>query len=324
MNKNIKFIFATGFILTLSFIFAGEALAGCVTGSWVNVKGNGEQAIANVTNKANCGAQQVSLCSYRVYIRPNAAGWLSTQTLFDSKTITLQPGQTATMSVKTDNCMNQIDAFMSGSCPVFTSDVYSGSDIFLGKMTDYDDLLCVKCVDKCVLGAHECTGSSGRTCLKGADGCTYWGDYQNCDAKCFSCGDGRCECGETKDTCPQDCGYHAPTVKLTYTGQVKCNQNATLNWTSTNATSCQASGSWSGSRAISGSEQVGNFTGSRTYTIVCSGSGGSASDSVTITGAADYLKADAGPDKNVDAGQSVRLDGSVLSLIHISEPTRPY
>jgi len=86
---------------------------------------------------------------------------------------------------------------------------------------------------------------------------------------------------------------------------------ATLRWTSTNATSCQASGAWSGSRSTSGSEQAGNFTGSRTYTIVCSGSGGSASDSVTITGTADDLEVDAGPDKNVDAGQSVRLDGSV-------------
>jgi len=310
MNKSIKFLFTASFIL-INFIFAGEVLAGCVTGSWVNTAGNGEPAVANVTNKTGCDAQQVSLCSYRVYIRPSAAGWLSTQTLFDSQTITLQPGQTATMSVKTDNCLNQVDAFTAGTCPVFTSDVYSGGDIFLGKMTVYDDLLCTKCVDKCVLGTHECSGSSGRTCLKGADGCTYWGEYQSCDSKCYSCGDGRCECGETKDSCPQDCGYHTPTVNLSYTGQVKCNQNATLTWTSTNATECQAGGSWSGSKSTSGSESVGNFTGSRTFTIICSGSGGSASDSVTIYGSDDDLEVNAGADKEIDAGGSVRLDGSV-------------
>ena len=310
MNKSIKFLFTASFIL-INFIFAGEVLAGCVTGSWVNTAGNGEPAVANVTNKTGCDAQQVSLCSYRVYIRPSAAGWLSTQTLFDSQTITLQPGQTATMSVKTDNCLNQVDAFTAGTCPVFTSDVYSGGDIFLGKMTVYDDLLCTKCVDKCVLGTHECSGSSGRTCLKGADGCTYWGEYQSCDSKCYSCGDGRCECSETKDSCPQDCGYHTPTVNLSYTGQVKCNQNATLTWTSTNATECQAGGSWSGSKSTSGSESVGNFTGSRTFTIICSGSGGSASDSVTIYGSGDDLEVNAGADKEINYDESVRLDGSV-------------
>jgi hypothetical protein len=101
-------------------------------------------------------------------------------------------------------------------------------------------------------------------------------------------------------------------VNLDYYGQVKCGQNATLHWTSANATNCQAGGSWSGSKSTSGSEQVGNFTGSRTYSITCTGSGGSASDSVSITGTADDLEADAGPDKNInDNENSVRLDGSV-------------
>jgi hypothetical protein len=101
-------------------------------------------------------------------------------------------------------------------------------------------------------------------------------------------------------------------VNLDYSGQVKCGQNATLHWTSANATNCQAGGSWSGSKSTSGSEQVGNFTGSRTYTITCTGSGGSASDSVSITGTADDLEADAGPDKYInDNENSVRLDGSV-------------
>jgi len=60
------------------------------------------------------------------------------------------------------------------------------------------------------------------------------------------------------------------------------NTSATLTWTSTNANYCYASGAWSGSKAISDSESTDNLTYSKTYTITCTGLGGSASDSVTI------------------------------------------
>lgn len=60
------------------------------------------------------------------------------------------------------------------------------------------------------------------------------------------------------------------------------NTSATLSWTSTNATSCSASGNWSGSKATSGSENTGNLISSKTYTITCTGPGGSATDSVTV------------------------------------------
>ena len=55
-----------------------------------------------------------------------------------------------------------------------------------------------------------------------------------------------------------------------------------MSWVSTNADSCTASGDWSGSKPTSGSEDTGNLTSSKTYTITCTGAGGSASDSVTV------------------------------------------
>ncbi|MFH0792014.1 MAG: hypothetical protein V1905_02260 [bacterium] len=60
------------------------------------------------------------------------------------------------------------------------------------------------------------------------------------------------------------------------------NSPATLIWNSNNATSCAASNGWSGTKATNGSDTTGNLVGSVTYTITCTGQGGSATDSVTV------------------------------------------
>jgi hypothetical protein len=49
---------------------------------------------------------------------------------------------------------------------------------------------------------------------------------------------------------------------------------ATLTWSSTDATSCTASGGWSGPLAASGSQSTGALSSNATYTITCSGAGG--------------------------------------------------
>ena len=58
---------------------------------------------------------------------------------------------------------------------------------------------------------------------------------------------------------------------------------ATLSWTSTDSTDCTATGDWSGSKAVSGSESTGALTGNVSYTITCTGPGGSASRTVDVT-----------------------------------------
>lgn len=65
-------------------------------------------------------------------------------------------------------------------------------------------------------------------------------------------------------------GGPAPTVNLTSYGNA--DGSTTLSWSSSNASSCSAS--WTTSNSISGSQIVGP-TVSTTYTITCSGSGGS-------------------------------------------------
>lgn len=60
------------------------------------------------------------------------------------------------------------------------------------------------------------------------------------------------------------------------------NTATTLSWASENAASCTASGSWSDSKPLSGSQSTGNLTSSQTYTLTCSGIEGQKSDSVTV------------------------------------------
>ncbi|MBM3257860.1 MAG: DUF11 domain-containing protein [Candidatus Nealsonbacteria bacterium] len=78
-----------------------------------------------------------------------------------------------------------------------------------------------------------------------------------------------------------------PTVDIKANGYdgtvtIPYNSSANLTWTSSNASSCSASNAWSGTKSLSGSETTGNITYSRTYTITCTGSGGSVSDSVIV------------------------------------------
>ncbi len=59
--------------------------------------------------------------------------------------------------------------------------------------------------------------------------------------------------------------------------------NSTLSWSSSNATSCVASGAWSGNKATSGSQAVGPLSATADYTLTCNGTAGSASDSARVT-----------------------------------------
>jgi hypothetical protein len=85
-------------------------------------------------------------------------------------------------------------------------------------------------------------------------------------------------------TAPSACAV-VPTASLTASPtSVAYNSASTLTWSSANATSCTASGGWSGPKATAGTQSTGNLTANTTYTITCTGPGGSSVPaSVTIT-----------------------------------------
>ncbi|MDD5034393.1 MAG: hypothetical protein PHE55_06510, partial [Methylococcaceae bacterium] len=77
-----------------------------------------------------------------------------------------------------------------------------------------------------------------------------------------------------------------PTVKITATpSQIRYPSKTaiTLNWSSSNATSCTAGGGWSGTKPLSGKQTVSGLGGNQTYSLSCTGPGGAVSQSVTVT-----------------------------------------
>jgi len=76
-----------------------------------------------------------------------------------------------------------------------------------------------------------------------------------------------------------------PTVTIAVKpASVSPGASATLTWSSTNATTCSASGAWSGSEPTSGTQViVPGAVGTETFTLACTGAGGTASAQATLT-----------------------------------------
>jgi hypothetical protein len=75
----------------------------------------------------------------------------------------------------------------------------------------------------------------------------------------------------------------APTATLTANpATIASGASSTLTWSSTNATSCTASGGWTGTEATSGTTSV-SPSSTTTYTLTCTGAGGTAIASALLT-----------------------------------------
>lgn len=88
----------------------------------------------------------------------------------------------------------------------------------------------------------------------------------------------------------------APTVTLTATPTTGVSPlNVTLTWSSTDASSCSASGGWSGAKTTSGTQALTGVTATTTYTLTCAGNPGTA----TVSWAAPTLNTDGSPLTNL-------------------------
>jgi hypothetical protein len=117
-------------------------------------------------------------------------------------------------------------------------------------------------------------------------------------------------------------GMPGPTLQLDASaGTVAPGGSVTLTWSSTNATTCTASGGWSGGQSLSGSTSSGALNATTTFTLLCTGTGGDISRSTTVTVSAAAsrfpLRVEAGKRYLVDAqGQPFLINGDTAwSLI---------
>jgi hypothetical protein len=111
------------------------------------------------------------------------------------------------------------------------------------------------------------------------------------------------------------------SVRLTATPAiVDLNGSSTLNWSSEGVTSCAASGGWSGTRPVSGSASVGPLTRDTTFSLSCTGPGGSAVAMTSVSVRIATLTWQA-PERKVDGS---RLDNLAGFRIHYGTVSRQY
>jgi hypothetical protein len=113
----------------------------------------------------------------------------------------------------------------------------------------------------------------------------------------------------------------AASVKLTASpSAVDLNGTSTLSWTSEGVSSCTASGGWSGDQPTSGSATVGPITRDTTFSLSCSGDGGSTMTMTSVSVRAAALSWEP-PDSNVDGSALTDLGGY---RIHYGTGSRAY
>lgn len=92
----------------------------------------------------------------------------------------------------------------------------------------------------------------------------------------------------------------------------------TLFWESDDADTCEASGGWSGTKALEGSEVV-TINATTTYTLTCTGEGGEATESVVVAAEVIEEPEPETPTLEIDADELLVPAGSTTTLFWESE-----
>ena len=132
----------------------------------------------------------------------------------------------------------------------------------------------------------SCTASGGWSGTKSTSGSESTGALTSSKTYTLACQNGNGD--SANDSIRINVRIPVPTVTLKANNTdtritINSGESATLSWTSTNTTSCTASGAWSGSKSASGTESTGALTSSKTYTLACQNSAGTrVTDSVAV------------------------------------------
>jgi hypothetical protein len=105
-------------------------------------------------------------------------------------------------------------------------------------------------------------------------------------------------------------GSGAPSVSLTASA-VEINEGGSVNlsWSAANADTCTASGGWSGSLGTSGSRNVGPLSVGTTFSLSCTGPGGSALEMLSVAVIGPVELSWLAPEENVDGSTLTDLAG---------------
>ena len=108
-----------------------------------------------------------------------------------------------------------------------------------------------------------------------------------------------------------------PSVSLSLSASsIPVGQSSTLTWSSTDATACTATGAWTGTQRLSGSQSITpTSAGTQIYTLTCAGLGGSASAAATlIVAAATTTTGSGGGSSSSGGGGSVLPDVALVLM----------
>jgi hypothetical protein len=100
---------------------------------------------------------------------------------------------------------------------------------------------------------------------------------------------------------PQPAPNGVPTVKLTVDNDlVDSGGSVTLAWDSSNVDSCAASGSWTGDKPTSGQQVFNGISANQTFSLNCTGAGGSAVAMVSVAVIGSLQISWQAPTENID------------------------